>query len=213
MFVSMSVLGQSKVSLGMIGSVDVTALSPMGGTMPSMGYQSGIRVRYQFTKVFSMQTGISFVSHQLASGKQEIDRSGWQPIVAPSPDGLQAFEVNHQIQLLKVPVLGSFYFGDKWKVGFTTGISYYHTLKVNEEQIRYYESHTETEHSTRDTYRGFSESVWGALGAGVEYQTRRLSFRIEPMANYQLLGWSKISTLNLTSLWSVGLNMAMFYHF
>lgn len=212
----MQTFAQSKFAVGLIGSADITGLraTPKGKDanawfydQPKLGYQGGVRARYDFTRIFSMQTGFSLVSHQMSSGERFLD-----PLDPNDPKVPHSYVSDNTFKCFQVPVLFSFYGGHKVKFGVTAGTAYNFMYRLNEEVTAYYNTYSREYKNTRKlTSQNQYLSV--IAGVGVEYAYKHFVVRAEPTGSYQMYFFDNDFANDNYRLWSVGLGLSTFYQF
>ncbi len=216
LILSVSVYSQSNIAIGLISSADITGLSqtPEGKKNgialydePRFGYQGGVRLKYGFAKVFSVQTGLSLVSHQVGSGAVAL-----KPLDQNDPDIPDSYESINTFKNFQIPLLFSFYTGRKLRFGVTAGAAYNHIYRVDEESTAYYKTHSQ---EFRNTQKLTSQNQYLSViaGVGVEYAFEHFIIRAEPMGSYQLYFFDNDYANDNYRLWSVGLGLSTFYQF
>jgi hypothetical protein len=210
------ITAQSKLSVGLIASSDITGLSltakgkdEIGVTSDQarFGYQGGVRVRYDFNKLFSMQTGFSLVSHQMGPGTQ------YYIALDPSdPNVPTSIESNFTFKNWQVPLLVSLYGGRKIKFGVTVGGAYNYNYRQDGESTVNYQTYSK---DYTYTAKISSNNQYLSLigGVGVEYTHKRFIFRAEPTASYQVHFFDNDWANDYYRLWSAGLSFSTFYKF
>lgn len=211
-----AITAQSKLSVGLIGSADITGLAlttkgedKLNGFFeePRFGYQGGVRVRYDFTKLLSMQTGFSMVSHQMGTGTQYY--IAMDPLDPKVPNSCQS---NMTFKNWQVPLLFSLYGGGKFKFGLTMGGAYNYVYRLDEASTVYFQSYSiDYKNTNKINSRNQYLSLIG--GVGVEYIFNRFMFRVEPTASYQVHFFDNDWANDYYRLWSAGLSLSSFYKF
>lgn len=207
---------QSKFSAGVIGSMDITALSytqkGINNTnqfydVPKFGYQYGLRTRYDFTKKFSLHTGFSLVTHQVGSRKIYTN-----PLANGDSKVPLSITLNNNIKIVQIPLLASFYFGNNIRFGFTTGVSYNYIFRNNQHATAdFWDGTRETKHTSKITSQ--NQYISAIAGVGVEYTHKHFIFRAEPTGTGQLYFFDNEFANTNFRLWSVGLALSTYYRF
>lgn len=211
---SVQLYAQSKFYLGLISSVDITGMvrddkyvvfGDVGFDKIGLGYQGGLRLRYQISSIFSLQTGFTMVSHQLRTPRIYLN-----PL--SSDDLFYSFVRMPSVKIFQVPVLASFYFGHNLKLGGTLGLSYNYIYRFDEKSIA---SFNDGEKEFTNTQKVSSQNQYLAthLGLGVEYSHNKFTFRVEPSGSYQLHFFDSDFANDNYRLWSAGLALSTYYRF
>jgi hypothetical protein len=153
-----------------------------------------------------MITGITFVSHELRSGKIELNSLNPSDPMVP-----ESYQQNETIKSLQLPVLSSFYFGNKLKIGFSFGPAYNYWYRIDYRGYGYWPNETKEYLNTTKLNPGI-HFISAIAGVGGEYNFRNLSVRMEPSFTCQLFCIND-ETMNNNRLWSVGLALSGYYKF
>lgn len=213
---SFQAFSQSKFAVGLVGSVDRCRLSNGFGeassisefyTQSALGYQGGLRLRYDATGIFSIHSGFTLVSHTIKSEKISLNYGSYQSSSYP-----QAYQQEETFKAFQVPLLFSFYFGHTLKFGFTIGPAYNYIYRDDLKLYAYLASETR---ELNYSYKLTSENQFlsASAGLGVEYNLPHWAFRIEPTATSQVLFFDNKRANENYRLWSAGLAFSGLYRF
>lgn len=215
-FVVSQVSAQSKFGVGIVSSADITGMigndnyvgfGQAGFDKVGLGYQNGVRFRYQLNPKVSLQVGLSMVSHQLRTPRIYLNPRVYNDPLLPN-----SFIRRPSLKVIQVPFLVSYYIGNKLKFGATLGLAYNYVYSINENTIAMY-GNEEKEFNYKRKQTSQNQFVSALLGVGVEYSVKKFTFRAEPTASYQLFYLNNGFTNNNYNLYSVGFNISGFYFF
>lgn len=217
-FVILQVSAQSKFGVGIVSSADMTSMigADYYGIFENikydkvgLGYQGGLRFRYQLNSKVSFQSGLSIVSHQLRTSKKNVN---FNPRQLDDPYIPTSFERLPTFRIIQVPLLASFYIGNKLKIGGTLGLAYNYIYRFDDKWILY-NNVREWEYLNKQKQTSQNQFVSALLGVGVEYSIKKFAFRAEPTASYQLFYFNNEFANKNYNLYSVGFNLSGYYFF
>ncbi|MCU0441196.1 MAG: outer membrane beta-barrel protein [Bacteroidia bacterium] len=207
---------QSKFGLGVFTSFDATGMigegfyamiGQDGYNRIAFGYQYGLRMRYQFNSTISLHAGISHVTHQLRTSRVYLNfRDKGDPLIPSSYIRMPA------LRMIQIPLMASFYKGNKLKLGGSLGFAYNYTYQYDDRAILYFGNHEE-QYLVERKLTEKNQFVSGQLGVGLEYWATKFAFRVEPNFSCQLFYFNNTYANKNYNLYAVGLNLSSFYFF
>lgn len=208
----LSGFAQSNFSVGLATSLDRTGTDPSSTSHchnGGLGYSAGVRFRYDLNKWLSMQTGLAL---GLASYSSEGPTFFYDQVLQPSqkPSGPipERFSEKVDIRYFQVPVLFSGYFGQTFKVGFTTGAALNKSYKTIRDGTLYYEDGNPSQKNYTDEFTPDKGYMSVFAGVGCEYTLKKFVLRMEPNAQYAFT-----NNIALSPYWSIGLGLSGYYRF
>ncbi|MES2778448.1 MAG: outer membrane beta-barrel protein [Bacteroidota bacterium] len=215
MMLSVQAFAQSKWSIGVMVSSDITSMyTPSNGNSyaqdfdkPFFGYQTGVKGKIDFNRIISAQLGLSMVSHTIGN-----DRFTLNPLEAGDPFVPEAIQYEVDFKTFQIPLTGSFYFGDKFRFGFTLGAAYNYIYRQDNRTYGYFPSTTRVYLNTYEVTSN-NQYLTAIAGLGVEYKIKQMLFRVEPTGSLQLTSLDNGYINDQSRLWSTGLAISGFYHF
>ncbi len=212
-------LAQSKWSIGASASLDYSyRFNEMGNEKmfggektideienAGIGFTVGFKAKYSFTKNIAIITGLAFWQNNYKSSNIRLSRIDPMDLLVPDE-----YSWAYQKEYLQLPLLASFYFGKKFKLGVTTGLA----LNFSTLQLRYQyndfnngTSITITRNELDKSGNNMFFTSW-IIGAGAAYDYKKWEFMLEPTFNCNLFDISPKTELRL---WNAGMNLSVFY--
>ena len=213
---SQRAVAQSKYSFGIVSSIEVagimkgennTVFGDIGYDKVGIGYQTGFRVGYGIHKNLSIQTGLSFVSHQVETPKIDLNPASINDSKVP-----QSFYTVATYKIYQVPLLASYYVGDVWRLGFTLGATYNYVYRVNLNSFANFNDGQRTFTNTSKISQQ-NQFLSALFGIGVEYKQKKYAIRAEPTACYHLFDFEKDASQGSYDFYSIGLSVCGYYFF
>lgn len=170
-----------------------------------LGYQIGIKTRWDFNNFFSIQTGISAVNQQLKTSK--FNAIPFFPFTSYSPKPLY-IKIETAYKSIHAPLLFSFYFGQNWKIGLSSGfaLNYFYINRSNVTEF-YQDKIVETEFKNRLN----TSNISGIIGTGIEKSLKKYTFRVEPTYGFPIFNINRFEFYDFNKLWTLGLQLSVFY--
>lgn len=207
---------QSKLGMGIVSSIDGTGINRqenyavfgnIGYDDVGLGYQVGLRFRYQHHAKFSFQTGLSMFSHQLRTPTIYL-----KPRDVNDPFVPQSMALISTLKMIQVPLIASFYFGNKLKFGGSIGTSYNLVYRADHQltSISNQQEKVQTSTNKINTQNQFVSII---LAVGAEYSFKNIAIRAEPTGSYQVYFFNNDFANQNYNFYSVGLNLSGFYFF
>lgn len=190
---------QTPFSIGINSSLDFTGLQARPNFVePWIGYQLGVRLKYDLNQNFSLISGFN---HQNQGSKADLSRLRYKDATDLTPISVESYD-----KISQVPLLLSFYTGNKLKYGFNVGAAYSFSYRVNS-HITYQDKNNLNKETKRYTTAVSSQFISGLFSFGVEYNLNRTTFRVEPNMAYNILDVTSAS-INYLNL---GLGASVYY--
>lgn len=196
---NLSAFSQTPFSIGINSSIDYTGLQARPNFVePWIGYQLGVRLKYDLNQNFSLITGFN---HQNQGSKADLSRLRFRDATDLTPISVEGYD-----KISQVPLLFSFYAGKKLRYGFNVGAAYSFLYRVNS-HITYQDKNNLNEETKRYTTAVSSQFISGLFSFGVEYNLNRTTFRVEPNMAYKIISVTSASFDYL----NFGLGASVFY--
>lgn len=190
---------QTRFSIGINSSIDYTGLQVRPNFVePWIGYQLGVRLKYDLNQNFSLITGFN---HQNQGSKIDLSRLKFQDATELVPKSVEGYN-----KISQVPLLLSFYAGNKLRYGFNVGAAYSFLYRVNS-HFTYQDENSLSKETKRYTTSVSSQFITGLFSFGVEYNLNRTTFRVEPNMSYHIFDVTN-SSFNYLNL---GLGASVYY--
>ncbi len=190
---------QTPFSIGINSSLDFTGLQARPNFVePWIGYQLGVRLKYDLNQNFSLISGFN---HQNQGSKADLSRLRYRDATDLTPISVESYD-----KISQVPLLLSFYTGNKLKYGFNVGAAYSFSYRVNS-HITYQDKNNLNKETKRYTTAVSSQFISGLFSFGVEYNLNRTTFRVEPNMAYNILNVTSASVNYL----NLGLGASVYY--
>lgn len=195
----LTTFSQTPFSIGINSSLDFTGLQARPNFVePWIGYQLGVRLKYDLNQNFSLISGFN---HQNQGSKADLSRLRYKDATDLTPISVESYD-----KISQVPLLLSFYTGNKLKYGFNVGAAYSFSYRVNS-HITYQDKNNLNKETKRYTTAVSSQFISGLFSFGVEYNLNRTTFRVEPNMAYNILDVTSAS-INYLNL---GLGASVYY--
>ncbi|MFN3444627.1 MAG: hypothetical protein ACK44D_02730 [Bacteroidia bacterium] len=195
----LTTFSQTPFSIGINSSLDFTGLQARPNFVePWIGYQLGVRLKYDLNQNFSLISGFN---HQNQGSKADLSRLRYKDATDLTPISVEGYD-----KISQVPLLLSFYTGNKLKYGFNVGAAYSFSYRVNS-HITYQDKNNLNKETKRYTTAVSSQFISGLFSFGVEYNLNRTTFRVEPNMAYNILDVTSAS-INYLNL---GLGASVYY--
>lgn len=195
----LTTFSQTPFSIGINSSLDLTGVQTRPNFVePWIGYQLGVRLKYDLNQNFSLITGFN---HQNQGLKTDLSRLKFQDATALIPISVDGYN-----KISQVPLLFSFYAGNKLRYGFNFGAAYSFLYRVNS-HFTYQDKNSLNEETKRYTTAVSSQFITGLFSFGVEYNLNRTTFRVEPNMSYHVFDVTN-SSFNYLNL---GLGAFVYY--
>lgn len=198
-FCSLSAFSQSHFSIGINSSIDYTGLQARPNFVePWIGYQLGVRLKYDLNQNFSLISGFN---HQNQGSKADYSQLKWAVVTDQTPISGVSF-----IKISQVPLLLSFYAGNKLRYGFNVGAAYSFLYRINS-NITYQDKNSLSKETKSSTLGVSDQFISGLFSFGVEYNLNRTTIRVEPNMSYHIFDVTN-SPFNYLNL---GLGASVYY--
>ncbi|MFZ4798868.1 MAG: outer membrane beta-barrel protein [Bacteroidia bacterium] len=170
-----------------------------------LGYTLGLKVKYDFTKHFSILSGIGFWQNNYQSRKIYLEKA-----VPNDPNVPDNFYWSYKKEYLQVPLLASFYLGNKIKFGVTTGFALNFSTFQERKEYAEFNNGTLRSYTKNELDKSGNNLLFtsGIIGLGAAYNYKKMQFILEPTFNCKLFDISPKTELYL---WNAGLNLSVFY--
>lgn len=195
----LTTFSQTPFSIGINTSLDVTGLQVRPNFVePWIGYQLGVRLKYDLNQNFSLISGFN---HQNQGSKIDLSRLKFQDATELVPTSVEGYN-----KISQVPLLLSFYAGNKLRYGFNVGAAYSFLYRVNS-HFTYQDENSLSKETKRYTTSVSSQFITGLFSFGVEYNLNRTTFRVEPNMSYHIFDVTNSSSNYL----NLGLGASVYY--
>ena len=183
---------QSPISIGINTSFDLTTQHPKPlFVKPWIGYQLGVKLKYDLNKNFALITGFN---HQNQGAR--IDYSKLIMADGSKPKSGDIYE-----KISQVPLMLSYYTGSKVRFGFNIGMAYNFLYRVNANVT------FQNEEILSFTSTSSNQFITGLFSFGAEYTLNRTTFRVEPNVAYKFIDMEGPSP----NYFNVGLGASVYY--
>jgi hypothetical protein len=214
---------QSKWSLGGSASVDYSyRFHENGGDIyfwegktlnyyeyGQVGFTVAVKAKYQITKKFLIISGLGFWQNNYRT--RNISTANLIPIDPNDPIPLPSdYDFEYSREYFQIPILVSFYWGNKLKLGFSAGTAINFATSQQMTSNFYFKDRPSVTQSTNLLDKSGADLLFmsGIIAAGAAYNYNNLEFRLEPTFNCKFYDISPKSPI---SLWNAGLNLSVFY--
>ncbi len=214
---------QSKWSIGGSASVDYSyRFNENGGNIyfwegktlnyyeyGQVGFTVVLKAKYQLAKRFSIISGLGFWQNNYRT--RNISTANLTPIDPNDPiAALTDYDFGYSREYFQIPVLVSFYWGNKLKLGFSAGTAINFATSQQMTSNFYFKDKPSVTQSKNLLDKSGSDLLFmsGIIAAGAAYNYNNLEFRLEPTFNCKFYDISPKSPI---SLWNAGLNLSVFY--
>lgn len=171
-----------------------------------IGFTLGLKFKYKITNNIALISGLAFWQNNYGTSKINL-----KEIYPNDPSEPDRYSWSCRKEQLQLPVLFSFYYGQKLKLGVSAGLAInFSTLQTRTDYDEYNNGNSIT--STRnelDNKRVYDLLFTsGIIGVGAAYNYKRLEFMLEPTINCKIFDISPGTDLYI---WNAGLNLSVFY--
>ncbi len=171
----------------------------------SIGFNGGIKIKFDVNKVISLIGGVSYLQNNFYTS--DIYLTPIDPNDALIPN---YFTLSYRKDYVQLPLLASFYWGNKWKFGLTTGFACNISTKQEITSHLYFLDRSNSSSSSNQLTKAGNDAVtvFGILGFGTEYSYKKYIYRFEPTFNGKIFDISPKTDLYP---WNLGANISVFF--